>query len=201
LRFDATERVSGRRLVGLVVGLVGVITLVGVDIAGRAGELLGAAFLLTAAFGYAAGPMIFKRHLADLDPKASMGGALAVAALALAPAAAINPPDEAPSADAVLALIVLGLVCTAGGLVLYGILVTEVGAGRALVITYINPVVAVALGVVFLDESPGPGALLGLLLILLGSWLSTREAAAAVPEAECCDAAELELTARAESVN
>jgi drug/metabolite transporter (DMT)-like permease len=54
-----------------------------------------------------------------------------------------------------------------------GVLVAEVGPGRALVITYVNPVVAVALGVSILGESVGPGAVAGLLLILAGSWLST----------------------------
>jgi drug/metabolite transporter (DMT)-like permease len=52
-------------------------------------------------------------------------------------------------------------------------LVAEAGPGRALVITYVAPVVAVALGVAVLDERPGPGAVAGLLLILAGSWLST----------------------------
>ena len=49
----------------------------------------------------------------------------------------------------------------------------EIGPGRALVITYVNPVVAVTLGVIVLDERPGAGAVAGLLLILAGSWLST----------------------------
>jgi drug/metabolite transporter (DMT)-like permease len=173
LRFDPSERTGGRRLAGLFVGLGGVIALVGVDIAGEADELLGAAALATAALGYAAGPMILKRHLADLDQRAVMGAALVVAAVLLAPGAALDPPEAMPSAAALVALSVLGLVCTAVGLVVYGILVTEAGAGRALVITYVNPVVAVALGVVFLGERPGPGALGGLALILAGSWLAT----------------------------
>jgi drug/metabolite transporter (DMT)-like permease len=66
LRFDATERTGGRRLTGLFIGLGGVVALVGVDIAGESDELLGAAALVVAALGYAAGPMILKRHLADL---------------------------------------------------------------------------------------------------------------------------------------
>jgi drug/metabolite transporter (DMT)-like permease len=173
LRFDATERTGGRRLTGLFVGLGGVIALVGVDIAGEADELLGAAALATAALGYAAGPMILKRHLSDLDQRAVMGTALVVAAVLLAPGAALDPPEAIPSAAALVALAVLGLVCTAAGLVVYGILVAEAGAGRALVITYVNPVVAVALGVIFLGERPGPGALGGLALILAGSWLAT----------------------------
>jgi drug/metabolite transporter (DMT)-like permease len=69
---------------------------------------------------------------------------------------------------------VLGLFCTAAPLVLYSMLIAEAGAGRALLITYVNPVVAVALGVMILRERPGAGAIAGLLLILAGSWLSTR---------------------------
>jgi drug/metabolite transporter (DMT)-like permease len=174
LRFDASERVGGRRLVGLVVGLAGVVALVGVDVAGEADELFGAGAILLAALGYAIGPMVLKRHLADIDSRASMAGALVVASVALLPFAAADPPDGVPPAPALVALAVLGLVCTAAGLVGYGILVAEVGAGRALVVTYVNPVVALALGIVFLDERPGLGALLGLALILVGSWLSTR---------------------------
>jgi drug/metabolite transporter (DMT)-like permease len=174
LRFDASERVGGRRLVGLIVGLAGVVALVGVDVAGEPDELWGAGAIVVAAFGYAAGPMVLKRHLSDLDARASMAGALVVAGLALTPFAAVEPPDGMPSGAAITAVVVLGLVCTAAGLVGYGILVAEVSAGRALVVTYVNPVVALALGVLFLDERPGLGALLGLALILVGSWLSTR---------------------------
>ena len=72
-----------------------------------------------------------------------------------------------------VALGVLGLFCTAAAFVFYGALVAEAGPGRALVITYVAPVVAVALGVAVLGERPGSGAVAGLLLILAGSWLST----------------------------
>jgi len=178
LRFDATERTGGRRLTGLFIGLGGVVALVGVDIAGEADELRGAAALVVAALGYAAGPMILKRHLAGLDQRAVMGAGLCVAAVLLAPGAALDPPEAVPSAPALVALAVLGLVCTAAGLVVYGMLVAEAGAGRALVITYVNPVVAVALGMAFLGERPGPGALVGLALILAGSWLATTSTGA-----------------------
>ena len=67
----------------------------------------------------------------------------------------------------------LGVVCTAAAFVILMVLVSEVGAGRASIITYINPVIAVALGVIVLGESPGAGAIAGLLLILAGSWLAT----------------------------
>jgi drug/metabolite transporter (DMT)-like permease len=57
--------------------------------------------------------------------------------------------------------------------VIYTELIREVGSSRATVITYINPVIAVGLGVALLGERPGASAVAGLLLILAGSWLST----------------------------
>ena len=173
LRFDPAERATGSRLVGLVMGLAGVVALVGIDVAGRSDELLGAGAILLAAVGYAAGPMVYKRHLAGLDARAAMGASLVIAAIVLAPLAALDPPSAAPSATALVALAVLGLFCTAAAFVFFGMLIAEVGPGRGLVITYVAPVVAVALGVTILGERPGAGAVAGLLLILAGSWLST----------------------------
>ena len=105
--------------------------------------------------------------------RAVMGVSLAIAALALTPLTAFSLPHEAPSGDAVLAVVVLGLLCTSVAFVVFGRLIAEVGPSRALVVTYVNPVVALALGVAVLGERPGAGAVAGLLLILAGSWLST----------------------------
>jgi len=173
LRFDHAERATGSRLVGLFVGFTGVVVLVGVDVAGNRDELLGAAFVLLASVGYAAGPMILRRHLSDLDQRAVMAVSLAIAAVLLTPITVAAPPTEVPSGDAILAVVVLGLLCTAAAFVVFGRLIAEIGPGRALVITYVNPVVALALGMAILGERPGAGAVAGLLLILAGSWLST----------------------------
>ena len=174
VRFDASERASGRRLFGLVIGFSGVVALVGVDVAGSSSELVGAAAIALAACGYAIGPMILKARLADLDPRATMGASLAIAAVALAPLAFLAPPSRAAlTGDAVMAMVGLGLLCTAIAFVLMAMLVTDVGPGRALVVTYVNPVIATGLGVAILGERPGAGAIAGLLLILAGSWLST----------------------------
>jgi drug/metabolite transporter (DMT)-like permease len=177
LRFDASERVSRRRLIGLVLGLAGVVALMGIDIAGQPDEVLGVVAILAAALCYAVGPMVLKRQLGDLDPRISMTASLVVAALALAPAAATQLPTALPSATALAALIALGIVCTAAGLVLYGLLVSELGAGRSLVVTYLNPLLAVGLGIAVLDERPGAGTVTGLVLILAGSYLSAGGAA------------------------
>lgn len=175
LRFEPSERVTGRRLVGLLVGLAGVAALVGVDVSGDGGELLGVGAVLIAACGYATGPLILRRKLGDLDPTAMMGACLAIATVVLTPFAIIDLPSATPTVGAFASVVVLGLFCTALALVLMAILIGEAGPARASVITYINPVIALALGVVFLSEEPGAGALVGLALILVGSFLSTRK--------------------------
>jgi drug/metabolite transporter (DMT)-like permease len=173
IRFAAAELPTPIRALGLVVGFGGVVLLVGVDVAGNAKELLGAGAILLAAMGYAIGPMVIKHRLASLDPRATMGASLAIASLLLAPGAAIDRPHTAPTAGAVGAVVVLGLLCTAVAFVIFTVLIREAGTSRATVITYVNPVIAVALGVLLLSERPGAGAIAGLLLILAGSWLST----------------------------
>ena len=108
IRFDPAERATGSRLVGLLVGLAGVVVLMGIDVGGKRDELLGAGAILIAALGYAIGPMTLKRHLSQLDPRATMGASLAIAAVVLTPFAAIAPPREPPSTDVIVALVVLG---------------------------------------------------------------------------------------------
>ncbi len=173
IRFDPAERVNGRRLAGLLIGLGGVIALLGIDVAGSPSELVGALFVLVATLGYAAGPMIIKRHLSDLNPVGPVAAAMGLGTLLLAPAALLGAPSEVPSDTAIASLVVLGVVCSALAFLLFFTLITEIGPSRASVITYVNPVVAVALGVALLDERLGAGAVAGLLLILAGSWLST----------------------------
>jgi drug/metabolite transporter (DMT)-like permease len=174
LRYDAEERVTGVRLMGLFVGLGGVALLFGIDVAGSTDELIGALCILLATVGYAIGPMIIKKHLAGAgDPIGPMAVGLLFAAIMLAPAAAVSAPAEMPSGDALAAIGVLGLVCTALAFVLWFTLIAEVGPSRASVITYINPAVAVILGVTVLGESLTASAVAGMLLILAGSWLST----------------------------
>lgn len=173
IRFDQAEKATGIRLVGLLVGLSGVVALVGIDVAGKTDELIGTGLIVLAAAGYAVGPMVLKAKMPGLDARAMMGGSLLLASVMLAIPAALTVPTELPTTEALGSIVVLGLVCTALAFVVFAALIHEVGPGKALVITYVNPIVAVALGVVILGERPGAGAVAGLLLILAGSWLST----------------------------
>jgi drug/metabolite transporter (DMT)-like permease len=173
LRIDHEERAEGARLVGLIVGFTGVIVLLGLDVAGRPGELLGALAILLAAVGYAAGPMIIKHRFREIDPLGPITASMGISAVVLAPAAAFSAPAAMPSTQTLLSVLVLGLACSALGFLLFFALIHAIGPGRATVITFVNPVVAVALGIALLGEGLGPSAIAGLLLILAGSWLST----------------------------
>ena len=173
LRFDHAERPTPVRLVGMLVGLAGVVVLVGIDIGGRTAELLGAAAILLATVGYAVGPMIVKHRLSDVDPLGPVTAALLIATVLLAPVAVVDWPTQTPSADALASVVMLGVVCSALAFLLFFGLIAEVGPARATVITYVNPTVALALGVAVLGEQVTAGAIAGLLLILAGSWLAT----------------------------
>jgi drug/metabolite transporter (DMT)-like permease len=123
--------------------------------------------------GYAVGPMIIRLRLRDADPRGVSAAALALAALILTPALAITPPDAMPGTGALASIAVLGVVCSALAFVLFFALIVEAGATRATVITYVNPAVAVLLGVTLLGERLGAASIAGLLLILAGSWTAT----------------------------
>jgi drug/metabolite transporter (DMT)-like permease len=173
LRVEPEERVSAPRLAGLLAGLAGVVLLVGVDIVGSRDELVGALCILIATLGYAIGPMIIRHRLSALDPRGVSAVALALGAVILAPALAVTPLHAAPPARALIAVAVLGIVCSALGFVLFFALIVEAGPTRATVITYVNPAVAVLLGVLVLGEHLGAASLAGLALILAGSWTAT----------------------------
>jgi drug/metabolite transporter (DMT)-like permease len=173
LRFDHAERPTPVRLAGMLIGLGGVAALVGIDVGGQRDELLGSLAVLAAAFCYAVGPMIVKRRLSDIDPLGPVAASLAIATLLLTPLALVDVPATTPSGEALASIVVLGLICSVAGFLLFFRLIAEVGPARATIITYVNPVVALALGVAILDESVTTGVAVGLLLILAGSWLST----------------------------
>ena len=173
LRLIPGEHLSGKRLIGLLIGFAGVVALLGFDVAGRATELLGAALVLVATLGYAIAPIIVSRRLSDLDPLGPVTASLLIATVALLPPAIATFPSQLPSVSALIAIAVLGIVCTAAGLIVFFRLIAEAGPSRASVITYVNPLVAVVVGVVALGERLSLVSVVGLGLILVGSWVST----------------------------
>jgi drug/metabolite transporter (DMT)-like permease len=169
--FGSTERLGARRLTGLTLGLAGVAVLTVPHLTG--GDARSLAEVLLTVIGYATAPLIAARHLKDVPSLHLTAPCLALAALVYAPAAVATRPAALPSAQVLMSLAVLGVVCTALAFVAFLELIKEVGPTRATVFTYVNPAVAVAAGAVFLDEPLTAGILAAFALILAGSVLAT----------------------------
>jgi drug/metabolite transporter (DMT)-like permease len=175
-----TDRLDWRRGLGLFVGLAGVAALIGIDVGG--GDVLALLQVMVVAVGYAVGPFILGRSLSDLPGLGVVAASLLLTAVVYAVPAAFQLPRQWPPAEAILSVLVLAVVCTAVAFLLFFKLIEEVGPVRATVITYLNPAVAVALGVVFLNEPFTTGIVVGFTLVLLGSALATRKTRPAIPE-------------------
>jgi drug/metabolite transporter (DMT)-like permease len=177
------DRLDRRAITGLLVGLVGVAVLLGLDV--HIGELGSVGQVLLVAVGYATGPLIASRYLGQLSSLALAAVSLALVAIVYLPVAVVQAPSHVPPYTAIVSLVLLGLVCTALAFVAFFELIKEVSPTRATIITYFNPVVAVALGVILLGEPLKAGMALGFALILVGSWMSAplRRSTTATPTA------------------
>lgn len=164
------ERLGRRAVAGLFVGLAGVAVLLGLDVHGNAGSVVEVIFV---ALGYATGPLLAARYFRDISSLALSAVSLGLVALVYLPIAVWQHPARMPRGGAIASVVVLGLVCTALAFVAFFELIKEIGSTRATVITYLNPAVAVLLGVVALGEPFGFSTAVGFALILAGSWLST----------------------------
>jgi len=182
--FGVHEPLDTWRLVGLVVGLLGVVALLGLGTVSWPLGWAGVGCMLLATVGYAVGPLIIQKYLKGLDSLGPIALSLCASSAFLLVPAAITLPRALPSALAVGSIAVLGVLCTAVAMLFLFYLVRHAGPARAAVITYINPIVATLLGIVLLHERLGVGGFVALALILFGSWLATRGAAPrAAPEA------------------
>ena len=177
-----TERLTAVRWTGLLAGLGGVALLAGPTAAG--GNALSIAEVLLVAVCYATGPLIASRKLGDLPPLGMTAVCLGLASVVYAPLAALTWPAAMPSWRVLGALAALAVVCTAAAFPLFFRLIAEAGPARASVITYVNPAVAVTLGVSVLGERFTPAMAGAFALILGGSVLATRSGERRTPVAE-----------------
>ncbi len=172
LTTGGADRIGGRSLVGLLIGLAGVAAIVGGDFeASNATALLQVGVVVV---GYAVGPAILSRRLNGVPSLGVMAVSLAACAVVYVPIVAVDPPVTMPSVDVIASIVVLGVLCTAVAFILFAALIAEIGPVRATVITYVNPAVAALLGVLVLDETFTVPMALGFALVILGSTLATR---------------------------
>lgn len=162
------------RLVGLATGLTGVACLVGID--SLAGHLdpLSVVELLLVAVGYAVAPVLATTRLAHVPSLGVIAVAVTLVAVLYLPWTVAELAGELPSPQVLGSVAVLGLVCTALAFVLFFRLIAAAGPVRATVITFVNPAVALTLGILILGEPMTLGIALGFPLVLLGSFWATR---------------------------
>lgn len=166
-----------KTLFGLVVGFSGVVALVGIDsVAGFIDPLWVGAVIL-ASLGYAIAPAVIAHKIGFVPTAGVISLSMVfVGIVYLVPALTQLPAEiaAAPAIESWVSIVVLGVVCSAIAFVIFFALIKEIGAARATLITYLNTLVALLLGIVFLNEPITPGLLVGIPLVLIGSWFAGR---------------------------
>src|SRR5919197_207846 len=168
--FALRERLTMRRVAGLVVGTAGVVMVCGPEASTR---WLSIAAALGAALCYALTGIALKRWGQGASARGMAvgtqlaGGVLLLPLLAAAPPANITPGVAA-------AMLALGVVCGAGAYILYFRLIADIGANGALTVTYLIPLFGVLWGAVALGEAFTAARVLGALVVTLGTVLVLR---------------------------
>jgi drug/metabolite transporter (DMT)-like permease len=178
-----TERLRIGSVGGVLVGFIGVILLLGQDLAGDFGSLIPSLAVIGASFCYAISGIYGRENLSNVHPIVAAAGQLLVAAILLVITAVLfedfNSQDLVPST--VGALLWLGLFGSCLAYILYFFILRNWGATRTTLVTYMIPIVGVTAGVIFLDEPVTWQLILGGLLIMSGiglvNWRPRRRVA------------------------
>ena len=168
----ADERITLAKVIGLLVGFLGVIVLFSGEIGGE-NSIYGMLGMVAASACYATFTSFGRKVLqGDVAPIVMAGGTMVVASLATAPLAFLTgggfTPLDTVAADALVAVLILGLMNTFVAYLFYYFVVRELGASRASMVTYIVPPVGVVLGALILHEAVGLSLLLGGAMIFTG---------------------------------
>jgi len=174
LAFGRRDRITAVNWVGIAIGMLGVGTIVGLDLGGS--DLASVAMLSVVVLGYAVGPAILARWMSDLPPVGVVALALTISSVLILPVVAVTGgwPTAVPSPPTILSVVILAVVCSALAFVLMFALIAEIGPIRMTAITYVNPAVAVVAGALVLSEPITIWTLVGFALILVGCALVTR---------------------------
>jgi drug/metabolite transporter (DMT)-like permease len=168
------DPLTARKLVGIILGIVGVTVLVGWDPTPLNGVvLLSVAAMLVASFSYALGATYVKRAFSGIPPLGMAIGQLGAATVLLLPLSVASFPGEAPSFPVALCMLGLALLSTAAAYLIYFRLIENVGPTSTVTVTLLVPVFGLLFGVLLLDEPFGSGTLAGLAIILFSVVLIT----------------------------
>jgi drug/metabolite transporter (DMT)-like permease len=164
------ERLGARRMSGLFLGFAGVVVLAGVGVKGS--NLLSLGEMILCAVGYAIAPMIVSRRLTEVPSFEVVTASMVVTALVYLPFGLTHLPSRL-HVETVECIGTLSVVCTVVAFMLFFALIKDVGPTRAVVVTYVNPAVALLLGILALGEPFTLGIAIGFPAIIAGSILAT----------------------------
>lgn len=164
------EAITGHKLFGIAAGLIGICLIVGVEALRGVGHGMWAQLAIVAATICYAGAAIFGKNFDGLDPIMPAAGSLVCGAVILIPVSLIidRPWTLAPSADSVLALLALSVLCTALAFVVYFRLLQTLGSVGTTAQAYLRVPIGVAIGVLFLGEALPSTAWAGLVCVVAG---------------------------------
>ena len=168
------DRVSPSKLLGMVIGLLGVVVLVwgGVGISGNATLAVGAGILAAALYGLAAN--YTRARLQGLNPLVAAAGSQIGATLALIPLAYVTWPQTQPSSISWYYALTLAIACTGIAYIIYFDLLKKVGADRATTVTFLIPVFGIFWGAVVLGEQVTTRIVVATCIVLFGTMLATN---------------------------
>ena len=163
-----------KRMFGIVVGFIGLIAVVGLESFSGNSHPASIAMMILAAMGYSYAIIMVTTNLPLVDGIAINGLAMAITSIFWAPLAIAQWPSQVTFKPA-LSLIALGVLCTALAFLVFFKLLAEIGPARGSLVTYLNTSVAVVLGVIVLNEPITIGLIIGLPLVLIGSYLASKK--------------------------
>ena len=175
--FLADERITRARMVGLVLGFLGVVVLVSGKIEfGLGGYQLGVAAMLIASLCYAVSAIFARKQTQGMAVEAQSIGQMMAAWLFIIPATAMVEAPFTPPALPItwMAVAWLGLLGSCVATLLYYSLINSVGPTRTVLVSYIFPLVGVVLGIIFLNERPDWQLVVGGFLIIGGIGMVNR---------------------------
>jgi drug/metabolite transporter (DMT)-like permease len=173
IRFRPDEKSTGLRLLGIVLGIIGVAILAGVGPEGGWWGVAGTLAVVLASLAYAIGTMYTQTLLVETENLTLAAASIMWGAILLLPFGLAQAPTEAPSWEAVGSVAALALLGTFVGQLLFFRLIYDYGSARAALVVYLLPVTALFYGAFFLDEPITVQAIVGLVLILVGTALGS----------------------------
>jgi drug/metabolite transporter (DMT)-like permease len=164
-----------KRIFGLIVGFVGIIALVGIESFNGDSNPKAIAMVILSAILYAYAVLMVTSNLPGVDGVAINGLAMGITFLFYLPIAIATWPSNPVSIKSIAALVALGIFSTAIAFMLFFAVIVEIGTARGSLTTYVNTAVAVVLGIIILKEPITLGIIVGLPLVVLGSYLASRK--------------------------